>query len=159
MKGAFALKSDRDLYDKLLRDFAELKSNLTNSDAAFNFFVTAWHLLEWRYPKNKNSELRGRIRDSEPILQVCEHLAVGAKHFAPENSNLSAVSSTEETTGGLARPLVRPLVRPLARPLVQEPKLIAHLTGTAAETFGSKVDIEKLADETMRYWRGEYDPD
>jgi hypothetical protein len=54
MIGFFDLKTAADLRAKLRRDIEKLRAEPTNPDAAFNFFVTALHMLDWIYPKNAN---------------------------------------------------------------------------------------------------------
>jgi hypothetical protein len=81
IKGVFGLKDHLDLFKKLEREHASLVANLSDADAAYNFFSTTWHLLEWKYAGRANAPVRDGIRDSRPLLQICEDLAVGAKRL------------------------------------------------------------------------------
>ena len=45
--GFFHLRTPEDLVLKLRREFDRLSANPADSDAAFNFFVTAIHVPEW----------------------------------------------------------------------------------------------------------------
>jgi hypothetical protein len=48
-KGIFALRTAKDLFGKLEHDLVRVKKNPADSYAAFDFFVTAFHLKEWKY--------------------------------------------------------------------------------------------------------------
>ncbi len=50
MEGLFSLKTPADLREKLRRDLAKLLDAPLDADAAFNFFITAEHMLDWVYP-------------------------------------------------------------------------------------------------------------
>lgn len=91
MSGIFELETAKDLYLKLKRDFSAFEKDQLNSDLAFNFFVTAWHLLEWVYPGD--SAKQNQFRNSNVVLQICEHLAVGAKHFQPTSKKHKSIKN------------------------------------------------------------------
>src|SRR5665647_1842587 len=97
MKGVFGLNNHVDLFKKLEWEFNQLVADPNNAYVAYNFFVTAWHLLEWKYPGStkKDIEFRKSIRDKTPELQICEHLAVEAKHFVAENEKHQSVSDSK----------------------------------------------------------------
>lgn len=82
-KGFFNLQTPQDLLQKLRHDFGRLKESPLDSYAAFDFLVTAYHMLEWRYPgKSNNAKRRQMERDGKSkLLWVCSHLANGSKHF------------------------------------------------------------------------------
>ena len=80
--GVFTLSSPRDLFEKLRHDVEVIKANPTDPYAAYNFVVTAEHMLDWIYPGRSNEKTRRDLRDSEPLLALISHLANGAKHFA-----------------------------------------------------------------------------
>jgi hypothetical protein len=80
-KGAFQLSRPIDLYDKLERELLKIHADPLDTDAAFNFFITAWHLLDWVLPGDDNKERRDQLRASTPILSVVSSLANGAKHL------------------------------------------------------------------------------
>jgi hypothetical protein len=81
MQGIFDLKSPKDMLAKLNRELERLRTDPNNVDHAFNFFVTAEHMLDWLYPGYPAEKTRRKIRDAEIILEVVSHLASGAKHF------------------------------------------------------------------------------
>ena len=94
MKGLFDLQSSDDLFHKLEHDYARVCDNPADAYAAFDFVVTVWHLLGWQYPGKKAKTERDNLCQCYPILRICEHLAVGAKHFMPTNPNLQAVKDS-----------------------------------------------------------------
>lgn len=78
-RGFFQLQDPHDLLAKMLHDLARLKANPCDSYAAFDFFVTANHMVHWCWP---NARVQQReLRRTESIPRICEHLADGAKHF------------------------------------------------------------------------------
>ncbi len=79
--GIFNLRTASDLRQKLRHDLDRLKWSPTNTYEAFNFFVTAEHLLDWQFPGYDDKAQRERVRSEEVILQITSHLANGAKHF------------------------------------------------------------------------------
>ena len=68
----FQLTTAADLRAKLGRDLDRLKNEPMNADAAFNFFVTAEHLLDWVYPKNIN-----KARRTKELYPIAGMLAFG----------------------------------------------------------------------------------
>ena len=46
----FELKTRADLVEKLRHDLSRIRQNQTDSYAAFDFFVTAEAMMDWRYP-------------------------------------------------------------------------------------------------------------
>ena len=51
--------------------------------AAFDFFVSASHMPDWLSPGIDAVSVDGRIamRESNILLQICDHIATGFKHF------------------------------------------------------------------------------
>ena len=149
MKGLFGLNNSADLFKKLEREFEQLIAEPTDAYLAYNFFVTAWHLLEWKHPGHSGKPIRDRIRDQTPVLQICEHLAVGAKHFEPTNSNLKAVTSSKRSNSwanGVWAPDAWTEGAWVS-------SLSVELTGEAQNAYGSQIKVEDLAHLVMDYWR------
>ena len=156
-EGFLDLRTHADLFNKLEWEFKHLSENPKNSYIAYNFFVTAWHLLEWEFPDPEGRLVRKSLRDQNPVLQICEHLAVGAKHFAPSSSKHQSVLGSKrrapsggswggawgESWGGTWG---------------RDPggQLIVILDGEAAAMFGDAIDVLDLADQAMGYWRSRY---
>src|SRR5215210_3209748 len=83
-KGLFELQTPQDLLQKLQHDYQRLKDDPLNPYPAFDFFVTAEHMLEWVHPGYANKQPRTNLRKSNVLLQVCSHIANGSKHFEVE---------------------------------------------------------------------------
>lgn len=83
MTGFGRLKTPRDLLGKLDRDLARLNADAADIDAAYDFFVTSYHLLDWKFPDTAAGYKtdRAELIKQEPLLTVARHLANGAKHF------------------------------------------------------------------------------
>src|SRR4051794_3920716 len=94
MEGLFTLKTPADLREKMRRDLEKMRAAPLDADAAFNFFVTAEHMLDWVYPRDANRQARTDARKKSTLLQVCSHLANGAKHFEVEGKQHQSVDKT-----------------------------------------------------------------
>ncbi len=77
--GAFALREPRHLLDKLRHDLRRIERNQCDSYAAFDFFVTADHILDWLH--NGDRVAVRTEREESTLLQLCSHLGNAAKHF------------------------------------------------------------------------------
>src|SRR5690348_11422522 len=79
MRGWATLQTPQDLARKVQRDLKRLESSPADVDAAFDFFLTAFHVLDWVHPDSKAEQ--NRLRQTEPLLDIIGHLCNGAKHF------------------------------------------------------------------------------
>lgn len=147
MKGFFGLSSHTDLFKKLEWEFSQFLAEPNNPYFAYNFFVTGWHLLEWKH--SANTSLCKQIRDQNLELQICEHLAVGAKHFEPTSSKHQSVSDSKRC-GVWAENLWAPGVWAEG---VWESSLVVTLSGDAERKYGKRVKAVDLAKLVMNYWR------
>lgn len=148
MSGIFELKTFEDLYSKLKRDYLAFEQDQLNSDLAFNFFVTAWHLLEWVYPGDCTAQKSAR--DSNIILQICEHLAVGAKHFNPTSRKHKSVKNSDISGGAWAKKAWAPGVWKKG---VWGEKLVVYLDGDASNEFGNQAYAIDLAKAALEFWK------
>ena len=73
------LQTCEDLLRKAQHDLDRMSGHMDDEYAAFDFFVTAEHLVDWHLPNDERAQ--GQLRRSEPLLQVVSHIASGAKHF------------------------------------------------------------------------------
>lgn len=149
MRGAFTLESPHDLLTKLKSDYEALLADPGNSHFAFNFFVTAEHMLDWIYPGYDNKSKRQSERDSSVLLQVCSHLANGAKHFVAEAKHHTSVKQSGR------KKRWNPLSGPLGGPFVYRGTssgLWVDLDGDAEKELGSSVRASKLAEQILAYW-------
>lgn len=88
-KGLFELKTPRDLLNKLRRDYQRMQQSPDDQDMAFNFFVTAEHMVDWMYPHDRAEQKRTRRGDI--YLEICSHIANGSKHFEATDKRHEAV--------------------------------------------------------------------
>ena len=159
MKGVFGLDNAQDLLGKLVREHERLWADATNSDHLYNFFVTAWHLLEWQYPdvpdKAECEKVRAKrkaVKEETPILEICEHLTIGAKHYEPMRESHKAVLGAKESSvfAGWAKGVWGRGVWGTV--------LVVELSGKFAEQYGASPRAIDLAKEALDYWTGELSP-
>ena len=148
MPGIFQLRTASDLREKLRRDLAKLKAEPLDADAAFNFFVTAEHMLDWVYSGKARTDERTKARQGSVLLRVCSHLANGAKHFEVEGKHHDSVSSTQTVEHTMS---VVNIVS-ITGPFVSWPRLLLTLKGTAATELGNVIGAIELAERVMDYW-------
>ena len=147
-KGFFPLQKSGDLLAKLRHDYQRLQSSPTDTYAAFDFFVTGHHMLDWLYPYD---EKRREQEEKESILlQVCSHIANGAKHFHATAKKHQSVADERAQEG----PFQRDAFQANA---FQVEALIFQLDGQAAVQFGSEVECLALATQVLQYWENHPD--
>lgn len=145
MNGLFQLREPRDLLAKLRHDYQRLAESPDDAYIAYDFFVTAEHMLDWLHPGAAGRSHRSAVRNREILLQVVSHLATGAKHMIPEDPRHQSVRHAdvadtpfgegtygEGTYGGRA--------------------LVIQLNGMAAEALGVRVAPLDLAKQVLEYW-------
>ena len=123
-----------------------------DSYAAFDFFVTAWHLVEWKHPPASDGAARSALLARHPILRVCEHIAVGAKHFEPDPQRHKSVSETA-ATGVWAAGAWAPGTW---APGTWAGDLVVYLDGKAREQVGEKLTVQELARRVVDAWLSEF---
>lgn len=67
-KGLFRLETPRDLLGKLIHDYQRLQQAPDDAYAAFDFLVTAEHMLDWLYPGAAGRAKRTAERNGNVIL-------------------------------------------------------------------------------------------
>jgi hypothetical protein len=150
MKGIFTLDSPEDLLKKLEHDYS-LMSNAPNDPyLAFNFFVTAEHLLDWLYPGSANKKKRTQARKSEILLEICSHIASGAKHFQVEAPHHRSV---HDTVLRKANPLRSPIFESSIFYGGGVPGLRVELYSQAKKKYGSSIQVIELAKKILQFWR------
>src|SRR5829696_3358027 len=71
MAGVFGSISAKDLLSKLGRDLDAVRRSLNDVDSAFNFFVTAEHMLDWLYPGSMKRKVREDARKGDVCCSSC----------------------------------------------------------------------------------------
>lgn len=156
MKGFSSLRTARDLREKLRRDLARLKESPRDADAAFNFFVTAEHMLDWVHPGPSMEARQPHIskeREACPLLRLVSHLANGAKHFEAQHRRHKSVEDAPAPLDHWSPDHWTPPHWGAVHP--QSPALVVNLTAGAASEFpeyGGSVDVITLAERVMKHW-------
>ncbi len=96
MSGAFGITDARSLLSKLDRELSRMNAVPLNDDHAWNFFVTAEHMLDARYPDdpgdvNKSRQAaaqRTAARARDVFRRIAGGIATLAKHLEVVNQNL-----------------------------------------------------------------------
>src|SRR5688572_9588972 len=97
-RGFATLQTPKDLIAKLRHDLRRMESDPDDVYAAFDFFVTAEHILDWLYPDAPDASQkrkREKARSSTRLLQITSHIASGAKHFVALGKHHSSVTRLE----------------------------------------------------------------
>jgi len=110
-KGFATLQSAGDLLQKIRHDHERLRSAPEDVYAAFDFFVSAYHMLDWLHPNE--AAARKAEEEGNVLLQVCSHIANGAKHFqATANTILPSQTCTRKRAHFSATPFNQTPSRP-----------------------------------------------
>src|SRR4051794_11642619 len=92
------LQTAEDLLGKMRVDYERMKAEPGNPFPAFDFFVAAEHIVDWRYPDPVDAPKRSAVRGQEPGKTV-SHLGNGAKHFettAARHTSIAAMESIDD---------------------------------------------------------------
>jgi hypothetical protein len=132
------LVTPADLLRKLENDYERVQRNTRDTYAAFDFFVTAEHMVDW--VRNKP------LRNTVPLLKIVSHLATGAKHFIvtnPKHTSVSGLGINGEAFQADA----------FQTSAFQTGFLAISLMGEEAVLFGPIISVSELADKVRGYWR------
>jgi hypothetical protein len=147
-EGFFELNDARALFKKLERDYDRLKHNFLNQDAAFDFVITAYYLLEWAYPGATNSGKRSTLEKDTILLQVASHLANGAKHFRATLPKHKSVTDAEKRAGAFQSGAFQSDAFDVG-------ELEVQLEGDAVTQLGKSIAVLSLAEKLLQFWRSE----
>jgi hypothetical protein len=151
MASIFGLLTAHDLREKLRRDLDRMKAAPADFDSAFNFFVTAESLLDWAYPGDASRDARKSVKDGSVHLQVCSHIANGAKHLELRDRQHKSVESVKAVRGGMFPESYFP------RDYFPDDYfgarcLVVHLKDVAAAGLGESIASLELAERVMAFW-------
>jgi hypothetical protein len=135
---------------KLRFDLEQLKKHPTNGYFAFNFFVTAEHMKDWLYPGYPNNSKREQLEKSSTLLQVCSHVANGAKHFMVEAKHHKSVTDTRRTGGYFPRGYFPSNYSPSG--YFASGSLTVELQGDAQKELGARITAVELAERVLGFW-------
>ena len=96
-QGIFDLRCHNDLFRKLQDDLRRVKANPENSWEAFDFFITAYHIWDWKgWGGKKAKSLREKLpQPDKTLIEVCRQLCDGSKHFEVTNLEHASVKHTK----------------------------------------------------------------
>jgi hypothetical protein len=154
--GFARLHTPQDLLAKLEHDLERIRRNPNNIYAAFDFFVTAEHLVDWLLPdipSGNQSTARKAKRESSELLKITSHLANGAKHFQARAKHHNVVENLGSQHLGLRTFGMRAfsLKTFQMRSLSGTNGLIVKLTD------GRIIHVLPLAEDVLSYWKKELD--
>ncbi len=145
--GFFELRTPQDLLRKLRHDYQRIAQSPTDTYAAFDFFVTAHHMIDWlpsTWPVPKTQVRR------ELLLRVCSHIANGAKHFVVDPKRHDSVEDTE-AKGAFQRNAFQEEAFDVQRSVVE-------LKGGAALALGNSIEVPELARQVFDFWEKQLGP-
>lgn len=145
MEGLFQLRGPRDLLAKLRHDCERLSAAPDDPYVAFDFFVTAEHMLDWIHPGTAGRSQRSDQRNNEILLQVVSHLATGAKHMIPEDRRHQSVQHADVAEVAYGEGIY-------GSGTFGGRTLVIQLDGVAAQTLGNEIAPIALARLVLEYW-------
>jgi hypothetical protein len=96
--GFFPLRKPDDLFEKVRHDYSRMLTDRLDVYAAYDFFVTANHLVEWTWPSD--SDARRDVRERDALPRICEHVANGATHFVLKRRQRAAFHTDQADAPG-----------------------------------------------------------
>ncbi|MBC2712853.1 MAG: hypothetical protein HGJ94_18245 [Desulfosarcina sp.] len=141
-EGLFELRNQNDLLKKLQYDYKRLEESPINQYTAFDFFVTAEHMLDWLYPDERNR--REQVKDRNVLLRICSHIASGAKHFQATASHHDSVQDAIVQQGAFSIDFSDSF---------KVGHLQIQLQGQAACELGNSIKVIDLARKVLDFWK------
>lgn len=149
-KGFALLQKPADLVAKLAHDFERIRAAPDDAYAAFDFFVTAEHIVDWLFPDSpeiNQSSARKKMRESSELLKITSHIANGAKHFQALAKQHDSVTDLKQESGGFDPSSFSPRAfSPAAFKM--------HGLNVRLEN-GRVVHVLTLAEDVLQYWKNE----
>ena len=138
------LKLPSDLLKKLDHDVSRMENSPHDQYAAFDFFVTAEHIVDWIYPDSKREQ--NNLRSSSALLRITSHIANGAKHFEAKASHHQSVTGIEKE---------RYFESGYIEEGYSEDPLFVHLTEEESVKMNTSTKVKAiwLARQVLEYWR------
>ena len=149
-KGFALLQQPADLVAKLAHDFERIRAAPEDTYAAFDFFVTAEHVVDWLLPDSpgiNQSSARKAKRESSEQLKITSHIANGAKHFQALAKQHDSVADLKQQSGGFDPRAFSP--RAFSPEAFKMHGLNVRLEN------GRAVHVLTLAEDVLRYWQRE----
>ena len=144
------LKNVSDYWKKLLWEFDNLKNKPNNVYFAFNFIVTAWHLTDWyfreKHPNDDDQSLKLKIKnfvEENPVVEISEHLANGAKHFEITFKKHKSVKSAVKE---------RYVEEGYWEKGYSEDPIIVYINEDFKSEFGKSIKLDYYSKKLMEFW-------
>jgi hypothetical protein len=145
--GFGSLQTPGDLFEKLQHDLARVQRAPADSYAAFDFFVTAHHLLDWIYPGEVHREARVELEKATVLLQLAAHIANGSKHRVAEHKKHHSVTDVDVHHGAFEPTAFE------STAFETETYLLVALEEPAASKYGSQIAVSDLAVKVVQWWK------
>jgi hypothetical protein len=145
LTGFGRLRAPPDLLKKLRHDFLRITGDPSVEYAAFDFFVTAEHIIDWLLSGKAKRDEREQLRTSDPLLEITWDIASGVKHFVVEAQGHESVSHADVAPAAFDPDA-------FDEGFQTADELFVTLDGRAAGTFGSRIGIVPLAAFVLAYW-------
>ena len=149
-KGFADLKSPADILDKMKHDLVRMENDPMDTYAAFDFFVTAEHIVDWIHPdtpEKQERKKRKRIRKGNPLLSLVSHIANGNKHFIAWDPNHQSVETIEKNEDGFDYNAFGTNAFDISA---------FKIAGLVVETKKGKLEhVNDIAKRVMEYWENE----
>ena len=144
-KGFFQLRVPQDLFAKMRYDYERMRREPLNAYPAFDFFVTANHLVDWIWPSSGRKQQK-LDRAADAIARICEHLADGAKHFILTTPHCG-VAHVDHCDGPFDPEILDP------ETFDTEGRLLIELESTEAAELGARtMTAIEFAGKVLDYW-------
>jgi len=141
-RGLFELQTPADLVRKLRHDLKRMETSPFDQYAAFDFFITAEHIVDWLHPMDEPA--RKALRVNNALLRITSHLANGSKHFQATAKKHRSVTRTEK---------FRYVEQGYVEPGYFAEPLLVHLSPDEERELGtSSVDALSLARQVLEVW-------
>lgn len=142
--GMAELQMPDDLLRKMEFDLDRLKTVKNDQYAAFGFFITAEHMLDWLHPSYSEEAKRRDLRTSNVLLKITSHIANGAKHFEAKAKHHKSVSGIEKQ-------------RYVEEGYVEDgyfanPIIVTLSADEVAELGCSAINVVELAERVLEWW-------
>jgi len=93
----FEISTPRHMFEKAVREFEKMKLNL-NTDTIFNFFVTAYHIMDYVKAQGTADQKAIKKMYNDPDFQMCGFICNKGKHLKLDKGE---PYSTEHKRGAL----------------------------------------------------------
>jgi len=147
-RGIASLQTADDLRNKLRRDLERLRKDHMDVDAAFDFFVTAHHLVDWWMPGRELRDARSRFYERQPLILACKDLANRAKHLMLTDPK----SKTERPGAAEIRELAGAYDQGFSRGFDIRRIDAQESNRTTGMPIRAPVDVVQFAARVMAFW-------